>query len=292
MFYECLVGKRKSPRTKNLSEILMVSFTVLSILIMVVLLFTFLGRSNPVVYLIVLSGIVVMNIVMYQWDRHVSEKNQWWEQRRFLQEINEERMLLYKEISVEYDEQKQLLHDYKNQIGYIQSLIKSEKYQVAERYADKLFELFPNKLESIDVNNPVLNVVLNQKYRQAQIKDISMVFHVNNLSDLWLNDRDIVSLLSNLLDNAIEACEKLEENRVIQIKILREKRELLLSVRNPVSVPVRISNKGINTKKKDKKRHGFGLKNVQMVLEKYGGMGMMRYEEGYFYYTAVIPDLF
>ena len=68
-------------------------------------------------------------------------------------------------------------------------------------------------MQNVDVNHPILNVVLNQKYRLAKRKDISFLFYANDLSDLWLEEQDAVSLLSNLLDNAIEACGKLESGR-------------------------------------------------------------------------------
>jgi len=58
-----------------------------------------------------------------------------------------------------------------------------------------------------------------------------------------------------------------------------------------VPEPVDIQNDEIPTSKEDKVKHGIGLKNVQMILNKYEGMGMMRYEERCFLYTAVIPDI-
>ena len=78
-------------------------------------------------------------------------------------------------------------------------------------------EILIDGREVIDVNNTVLNVVLNQKYRLAKSKDIALYFQVNDLSGLWMKDAgcDVISL-SNLLDNAIEACEKLDCNKVIR----------------------------------------------------------------------------
>ena len=99
-----------------------------------------------------------------------------------------------------------------------------------------------------------------------------------------------VVILANLLDNAIEACEKLDCNKVIRLKLVKEKQQMVLSVQNPVAVPVEIKNNDIQTGKGDKKNHGIGLKNIQMVLDKYGGIGRIRCDKGWFYYTAVIPQ--
>lgn len=213
-----------------------------------------------------------------------------WNQMQLLREKSERTMQVYHEISADYEEQKRILHDYKNQIGCIRGLLKEGNYQEAGTYADKLADTISDWPRCVNVNNPVINAVLNEKYYMADTKDISIILHANDLSGLWLEEQDIVSILSNLLDNAIEACEKIEKKRVIQVKIIRERRQLVLSVRNPVSEPVSIENGQIRTGKEDKTKHGIGLKNVYLILEKYEGMGMMRYEDGCFYYTAVIPE--
>ena len=271
--------------------ILMICFPVLSMMIMIVMLLSFIGRNNSTGFLIVSFGIMVMNVVMFEWLKYVSEKDRRWNQIRLLQERNEEKIQLYHEMSLNYEEQKRILHDYHNQIGCMQGLLKKQQYKEAEAYAEKLADSFPDQMQNVDVNHPILNVVLNQKYRLAKREDISFLFYANDLSDLWLEEQDAVSLLSNLLDNAIEACGKLESERKIWVKLVREKRQFVLSIRNTVSEPIDIQDDAIPTSKEDKGRHGIGLKNVRMILDKYQGMGMMRYEEGCFSYTAVIPEI-
>lgn len=271
--------------------ILMICFPVLSIVIMMLMLFSFLGRKSSIGYVTVSFGIMIMNVVMFEWLRFVSERDRRWNQIRLLQERNEERIQMYHEVSANYEEQKRVLHDYHNHIGCMQGLLKKQQYKEAEIYVEKLSVSFPDKMQNVEVNNPILNVVLNQKYRLAKMGKISFLFYANDLSDLWLDEQDIVSLLSNLLDNAIEACEKLEGERKIWVKLVREKRQFVISIRNPVSAAVIIENNEISTSKEDKEKHGIGLKSVQMILEKYEGIGMMRYADGRFSYTAVIPEI-
>lgn len=284
-------NKRREVQMEGPAWILMICFPMLSLGIMLVMLFSFLGRNSSSGYLIVSFGIMLMNLIMFEWLKFVSEKDRRWKQICLLQERNEERIQLYHEMSANYEEQKRILHDYNNQIGCIQGLLKDKQYQEAEAYTEKLADSFPDNMRNVDVNHPILNVVLNQKYRLAERKDISLSFYANDLSDLWLEEQDVVSLLSNLLDNAIEACEKLDGGREIWIKLVREKRQFVVSIRNPVYAPVDIQDNEMATSKENKGKHGIGLKNVQMILEKYHGMGMMRYEERCFSYTAVIPEI-
>ena len=69
-------------------------------------------------------------------------------------------------------------------------------------------------------------MLLNQKYQSAREQQISMTMTMNNLSELSLSEEDIVTLLANLLDNAIEACLKLHGDRRIQLKMVLEEEEL------------------------------------------------------------------
>lgn len=284
-------NRGREVQMKGPAWVLMISFPVLSMIIMLVMLFSFLGKKSTAGYLTVSFVIMVMNVIMFEWLQFVSERDRRWNQIRLMQERNEERMQIYHEMSVNYEEQKRMLHDYCNQIGCVQGLLKKRQYKEAEAYAEKLSVLIPGYIQGVDVNHSILNVVLNQKYRLARSRNISVLFYVNDLSDLWLEEQDAVSLLANLLDNAIEACEKQEDERKIWIKLVMEKRQFVLSIRNTVSEQVIIENNEIPTSKEDQGKHGFGLRNVQMILDKYEGMGMMNYEEGCFSYTAVMPEI-
>lgn len=93
--------------------------------------------------------------------------------------------------------------------------------------------------------------------------------------------------------NEIQILQERNEERIHayqEMSVLREKEQLVLSVQNPVVDPVDIKEDGIATSKSDKKNHGVGLKNVQMVLEKYKGVDNMHEQDGWFYYTAIVPE--
>lgn len=89
-----------------------------------------------------------------------------------------------------------------------------------------------------------------------QKKGIAMVMKIGDLSSLNLEEEDIVTLLVNLLDNAIEACDRLKDNKIIQFKMILEEGQLILSVRNPVEEAVEIKEKTVLTTKKNRERLG------------------------------------
>ena len=151
-------------------------------------------------------------------------------------------------------------------------------------------EVIYNAPPQLHIKGAVINVVLNQKYRLAKSKGITVSFQINDLSGAWMEEQDMVILLANLLDNAIEACENRKDDPVIRLKLLRENSQILLSVQNPVESTQDMIHDQLSTSKADKANHGIGLKNVQMVLEKYDGMSRIHSEDGWFYFTAMIPD--
>ena len=83
---------------------------------------------------------------------------------------------------------------------------------------------------------------------------------------------DIVTILGNLLDNALYAIYKLEQNRIIDIKMRYDKGCLVFKISNAYNGELIKKGSSILTTKKDRVNHGIGLKNVKKVVEKYQGM--------------------
>lgn len=293
LFIGYLCDRGKEMQLEETSWLFMMCFPIFSMAIMLTTLFSFERRGGATGFLLISFVMLLANVVMFEGLKYISKRNAHWNQIRVMQEKNEEKIRLYQEISISDREQKNLLHDYYNQISCVRGLLQNGQNKEAEEYLEKLTGSFSDHTESVDVNHPIINVVLNQKYRLAKMKHISILFYANDLSDLWLEEQDIVSLLSNLLDNAIEACEKIENEagRTIYVKLIREEKQFVLSIRNTVHAPVDVSENGMATDKPDKKWHGLGMRNVQMILDKYNGICMMRYEEGSVYYTAIIPEM-
>lgn len=184
---------------------------------------------------------------------------------------------------------RRYLHDYKNQLGCIQGMLKAGYTEEAIGYIEELGGSIRKGEDSVNTNHPVVNTVLNQKYLRAQEKGITLVMAVNDLSGLTMGREEIVTLLVNLLDNAIEACEKLDGNKIIQFKMMLEEGDLTLSVRNPVKEPAAVKGKRIRTSKENKECHGFGMLNINAVIEKNHGTSIVECRDGWFYFSAVIP---
>ena len=275
---------------KSSEWILMISFPVLTVVVIMVMMLSFRENNSAAGYVAVALCMAIMNIILFVLLKYVSQREYEYTQLQLLQERNKEKMQSYYGGREDYYQKKRMLHDYNNQVQCIRGLLQQKKYKEAENYAGKLTQILLDGSEVVDVNNSVINVVLNQKYRLAKSKGITVSFQINDLSGAWMEEQDMVILLANLLDNAIEACENRKDHPVIRLKLLRENAQILLSVQNPVESTQNMIHDQLSTSKADKANHGIGLKNVQMVLEKYDGMSRIHIEDGWFYFTAMIPD--
>ncbi len=186
-----------------------------------------------------------------------------------------------------YHAQRMQSHEYRNQLQVIHGLLLDGNVEEAERYVNHLCQNSSSRIFSIRSNHPIIDAILSQKYFAAKEADIDFHVTINDLSGMTLRTESLVVLLTNLLDNAIEACCRLENNRVIQFRMLCED-TLYLSVRN-TSPPVEIKNNLIPTSKFPKEDHGFGLPQIKNVLKMLNAEYSFQYVSGWFEFVADIP---
>lgn len=246
--------------------------------------------TNKYAILATVSGILILYIFIYYYAIRMLEKEETLQRRA---ERTRSQMHTYHTIQTQYEQQRRFLHDYKNQLNCIQGLLDCGQTKEASEYIARITGNLRAQFGDINTNHIVVNIILNQKYQTARDKDITMAFVINDLSGLTLPEEDLVTLLTNLLDNAIEACEKLDpkispSNKTIQFKMVIEDSQLIISVRNPVIKPVQIINNTIVTSKKNPAYHGIGLLNVDTVVRKHNGTSVLKCEDGWFSFAAML----
>ena len=201
------------------------------------------------------------------------------------------KLQLYETVSDKVQRQRQISHEYKNQIACIQSLVERSEYEELQKYLEQIRGEVLHDLDQIDTNHAIVNAVLNAKYQEAVSRSIVVICRVNDLSGLSMDSSDLVILLSNLLNNAIEACERYQGERIIKIKCIIEDDEFIFSVRNTYDGKLKKIGKNLFTiKKKESESHGFGLKNVIQTIEKNNGYYAIEHTDEEFYISVVIPQ--
>lgn len=118
----------------------------------------------------------------------------------------------------------------------------------------------------------ILNLVLNIKGYEANRKDITFSTDIETTPYEYVDENDLGIILFNLLDNAIEACEKIEEkDKWIQITIKRKKQLSIIKIENSVEKQILVKDGKYITGKENKSIHGLGLQSVKALVEKYEG---------------------
>lgn len=238
---------------------------------------------------IAIVGFGIMNMIAFYFIWDILMKEAQMQTLRISRERTQNQMDMYQSMQRSYEQQKRLLHDYKNQLNCIQGMLLEGKVEETCAYVTGLSGSLRKNADYVNTNHIVINVVLNQKYQYAQERNITVTMLVNDLSHLAMSQEDIVSILVNLFDNAIEACERLENNRVIQFKMVLEEGQLILSIRNPVKWKVNIKGNTVLTTKKEKSDHGIGLLNVNAAIKRNGGTSILKCDGGWFFFSAMIP---
>ncbi len=163
-------------------------------------------------------------------------------------------------------------HDLKNQISSLRSLDDSETKEKSLTEIEKSIMLYDQVAKT---GNETLDVVLTEKSLYCEKNNIKLSYIVDapNLSLLKMEDMDICSLFGNALDNAIEEEIKIPdlEKRIISLKVFSKGEMLYLHFDNYCQKDVAIKDGLPITTKEDKRFHGFGLRSMEMIAEKYHG---------------------
>lgn len=194
-----------------------------------------------------------------------------------------------------YDGQRKQTHDFHNQLMVIHGMVR-QQYPAGEilSYIERLMNTeLPGATMIMKTHRTAVDIILNQKYAIAESRDILFSSQLDDLSGFPLTDLELVTVLSNLIDNAIEACERIADPqaRYITLHMKVESRAAFLHIENPTAAPVKIENNHIVTTKKKPLEHGYGLQNVVSVLEKHQVIYLLNYdaERGVFSFSAQIP---
>ncbi len=192
-----------------------------------------------------------------------------------------------KRIEEMYEASSIIRHDMKHYVVVMNNMLEEEKYNDLKTMIDELSGGQLLGANVIYTSDNSLNAVLNNKLAICKQNGIELLVQISCMipKNIMI---DICVILSNLLDNAIEA-EKQEKSGYIKTNISMRGNMLNISVVNMVTEPVLIKNPGLNTTKKDKDRHGFGLRSVSRRVDDLDGIYTYKEEEGEFKTIIQIP---
>lgn len=193
----------------------------------------------------------------------------------------------YEEIKTVYLNMRGFRHDYHNHIQVIKAHLYMNRLDEVYKY---LLEL-EGELERIDSRvrsgNLMLDAILNSKIAVAEKYNIKVTCKAEVPEKLPITDIDLCIILGNLLDNAIESCQKLENNTFIRIYTTILKKQLYISIQNSAKEDLNFNERNYITSKRG--NHGLGMKRVKVLVDKYDGFLNLQNEPGIFAAEVTVP---
>ena len=159
-------------------------------------------------------------------------------------------------------------HDAKNHLSAIKNLNNNPEI---ERHISKMVESLAKYSKVCHSGNHTLDVIIDKYVTECELNNIIFEFDIKNNNLSQIEPYDLVGILGNLLDNAIEATEK-SKDKIVRIESdFRNDFSVIIVSNSCVNTPKLDNSKLPSTTKNNKRLHGFGLKSVQKTVKKYNG---------------------
>ena len=194
----------------------------------------------------------------------------------------------FQEIKQVYLNMRGWRHDYHNHLQVIKAKLAMEDEEGLRAFLDSLEQELDRVDSFVKSGNLMVDAILNSKLTLADTQKIQVTCKALLPKQLSIDDVDMCVILGNLLDNALEACTKLEvKDRFLRIYLAVRKCQLYMSVQNSAKQELGFEERHYITTKRG--NHGLGMKRVQAVVDKYEGFLRLANEPGIFAAEVTLP---
>lgn len=178
----------------------------------------------------------------------------------------------YQDMVMLYQQRSIIFHDIKNHLVILSSLMDEEEFNKARQYIKKIQEPIKALDQRRYTENRIINSIINDKDKKAKLCGVSLKIKIIGDFITAIEDIDWCAILANLLDNALEACEKVPaEARRIDFSLVQINKMIILDISNPYCGTLKLMDGKMYTLKEDKLLHGIGLESVKYAVEKNNG---------------------
>lgn len=244
--------------------------------------------------LLIISGflVVIGNILIFSvFDRYVESAEKLRQQELVItrMELEEKR---YEQIETVNQEHAGFLHDIKHYMRTIGELAVESKENEIVKILSELQIKVSDAETKMYCPNRMLNTILNEKMKEADEKHIKMKLTIEPEFMIdQIENMDLIVIMGNLLDNAIEAAQKCEQGYVnVYLFAQNNAYFSVLKIVNNFVGEVKTKDDRSLTCKEDKSKHGFGIQNVIATAEKYNGYLNIFHNDGTFTAIVILPN--
>lgn len=245
-----------------------------------------LSEATSLMLLLSEIGLIALNIICLYIMISLNQSNRTAEELKLKEQQHKHDIQYAETVRSQYQEIRQIRHDIKQHLAVVSGLQLDGKIDTAQRYISDISSDLDRIEMFMDVGNDFVNAILNSKLSIAKSKGIEVL--CNSSSEIGgISEYDLCNLIGNMLDNAIEAAEKTGDNAVVEVSIHSDKYKLMITVSNSIPQSVLSGNSELKTTKSKTELHGFGVKSIKTIAEKYGG-SVDFYEENLTFFCRVV----
>lgn len=264
-------------RFKYIFLLMGVSFSILVRSYQVIISDMAMGRrelqgSKSLVSMSVVIAVLIFLMILWVKNRILQEENNTLVMEEQLQHQK------YCEMIEVMEQNQELIHDTKHHFLIVQEYLKNEEYENLQKYVKQISDEFQRTVPKVYTGIKILDFILEQKRVVAQKSGIRYEIDTMLLTGIPTTEQETCALFGNLLDNAIEACCLVKtEEKWIKIQIQQINQLLSIELLNTFEIPC-IRKQGVfETIKEERSVHGYGIKSMRRIVDKY--QGLITYEE-------------
>ena len=198
----------------------------------------------------------------------------------------EQDLEFYRRSDAMAQEYRSLRHELKNHIALMENLLQAGDYEKLEQYFRDYAGKITPKLAEFHCPNPVVSSVISHQMNTALAAGVTLDVIAAVPDTLGIADDDLCSVLSNMLDNGVEACIRAGKD-LVRATLHTDKGCLFITVANPVSEDVLRENPDLHSTKENPS-HGFGIPIIRRITEKYDGFVTFHVQDGWFTADAMM----
>lgn len=230
---------------------------------------------------IIVSLLFVNFFVFYLYDNLSVQQEERFEKMRLMQQNNYYQKQ-FELMKTSLKSTRSFKHDMKNHLTVLKLLVGKNEHNKALKHIEQMTDAIITAKEYAQSGNIIIDSILNFKLQEAEQHGISVSLELNIPEQLNITSFDMSVILGNLLDNAINACSKLEKEKRLDVKIKYKRGRLIIKISNTYNGKLNYSGYKLITSNEDKENHGLGIKNIKFALDKYNGEMEIEHTEDIF----------
>ncbi|MCR4697824.1 MAG: ATP-binding protein [Bacilli bacterium] len=282
--YFCFRKRIKTIKSSAISAKIIIISLLMLLALVIVKTFVIINSNydmNLYTCCVALIGLISLMLLLIRSD--ILKESNYVIDRRIMRHVLASNQAQYEALKTNIDVINMKAHDMKHQLEKYQDKLTQEEVETIQ----KAIEVYD---KNINTGNQVLDTVLYSESLICDKNNIRFTYLCDGKNLDKFSSSQLYYLFSNIIDNAIEATREVEgENRIISFNIKCKNNQIVIDECNYFKGERNIQNGLIKTTKKDQRRHGYGMKSIQMIVKDNNGTMNIHTEGNMFFLIINLP---